>query len=143
MPHWGLGAMIDWLSGYDSDKEALEKAIGQEISSVRVENDIIKIDFKVGFGIEILDNGQSCCEHRYMVVDDKDFDYFVGAKFTGIAVGEYLSNNDDYNCHDSQFLYIRTDIGTFDAVMHDEHNGYYAGFSPRIRIAGLPWDSYS
>lgn len=143
MPHWGLGTMIDWLSDYNSDNEALKKAIGQKISSISIKNNVIKINFEVGFGIEIFDNGQSCCEYRYMVVDDKDFDHFVGAEFTGIDIGEYISGSHEYGYHDSEFLYIRTSIGTFDAVMHDEHNGYYAGFSPRIRIAGLPWNSYS
>ena len=58
---------------------------GKTISSIVKDGESILITFIDGPRIEIFDHGQSCCEHRYMTVED-DLDYLVGSKLLGIEL---------------------------------------------------------
>lgn len=93
----------------------------------------IRLTFEDGRQLFIYDDGQSCCEHRYMTFDDP-LSELVGASFNDVQ--ESFCNNepdDDYgDAHEMVFLNIVTDRGVVQVVNHNKHNGYYGGFSIKI-----------
>lgn len=128
----GLGVMINELAGNKDSVEALKAAIGKTIKSLAVD-DALEMKFEDGTGICIFDNGQSCCEHRYMNTDD-DLTHFVGAVFQKAEVSPQEDEAKDYGeCKECQFLIITTSKGQFTCANYNEHNGYYGGFSIAVR----------
>lgn len=124
----GLGVMINMLGGNKETVKTLQKALGKEIAGIRLEDDALHLDFADGYKIKIFDDGQSCCEDRYMQTDD-DLPYFVGANFTDIAIKDGPTTTGEYDeKHEIQFLEITTNKGVFTMASHNEHNGYYGGF---------------
>lgn len=127
----GITVYIENLFENGRTKNALEAAKGKEIKRVLVdtEEDALRILFTDGTGIKIWDDGQSCCESRYMRTDD-DLSYFVGATFEGAQTQDGPTETDEYGePHETQFLIITTSKGVFTIVNHNEHNGYYGGFT--------------
>lgn len=126
----GLGVLINQLAGRDAAKLAV--CYGKVIKSLRVEDHALWLTFEDGTWAKLKDDGQSCCENRYMSCDD-DLTSFVGAKLLGGEITESdlkrtgARQLDDY--HEIQFLNIQTSQGVFTVVNHNEHNGYYGGFS--------------
>jgi len=108
-------------------------ALGKTIQTARLDEgrDRLELRFTDGTGIEIWDDAQSCCEHRYMTTDYtlSDFD---GAVFLGAEIKDGPSIEDNWECHDVQFLEIKTSVGEFVMATHNEHNGYYGGFIMRV-----------
>jgi len=127
----GLGVMIGMLSGNGSSVEALKNSLNKEITKVWLgEDDALHFRFAEGPGLRVADEGQSCCEHRYMVCDD-DLSSFVGSKITGMELvdGPDAAVDDErYGCSEVQFLNVSTTSGVFTVASHNEHNGYYGGF---------------
>lgn len=112
--------------------QALEKAIGRRIESITLDNvtypNTLVLRFTDGTGLRIEDNGQECCENRYMTLDDATAP-FIGAAFLGIEVKPVIEPEGEYNySHEIAFLEIQTAIGCFTLANHNEHNGYYGGF---------------
>ena len=124
--------MITPVSEYrkGSTEEAIKNAIGGKISGIEFDEDYLTICIDGNYELTIADEGQQCCENRYMTTDD-DLSYYVGSIFMDANVSEETS--DDYD-HDAQFLTITTSKGTFTIETHNEHNGYYGGFD--IRASG-------
>jgi len=60
--------------------------------------------------IYIWDNGQSCCEHRYMTTDD-NIKSLIGNTITRIEAKEGQSITEDYDEHEQVFVEIGTDVG--------------------------------
>lgn len=102
--------------------------IGKTIVQAQLDNDKLNLDLSDGTQLILSDEGQSCCEYRYMVCDD-DLTAFAGAKFLGITEGEHRDNPEgEYGAeHEEQFVHILTDRGSITLVTHNEHNGYYGG----------------
>ena len=102
---------------------------GKRIKSLSLgDDDALHFEMVDGSKFKFYDDGQSCCESRYMRTDDTLSD-FVGATFTGAEVKDAPSvKDDDYGEHEVQFLEIQTDRGVFTMASHNEHNGYYGGF---------------
>lgn len=86
------------------------------------------VEFTDGSKLVLRDRGASCCERRYMTLDGDSLDYYKGASFLGAEVGGASSEGED-TVHEIQFLNIRTSKGVFTVSNHNEHNGYYGGFS--------------
>lgn len=129
MGQLGLGVMIGQLFGGDRGAP-VRAAIGKEIQSVTLgDDDALHFVMADGTKFRIYDDGQSCCESRYMQTDDK-LDEFAGAKLTGIEIKDApdVEGEDDYGDHEVQFLEVQTDRGVFTMSSHNEHNGYYGGF---------------
>jgi hypothetical protein len=129
MRGWNLDE-YSWHEGEELWDEHIQDEVLEDI--VLHEN-IIK--FKVnGKVFKIFDDGQGCCEHRYITTDD-DLVSFTGAKMLGVRLGEYRDvsdthDPDDYvENHDASFLRIYTSKGVIVFETHVEHNGYYGGFS--------------
>jgi hypothetical protein len=139
-----MGVMLSMLSDRSETGRAVQHAIGKRIASVALakEADLeaLRITFDDGTTVELWDDGQSCCESRYMTCDD-DLASFAGA--TIVAISERAADDaepeDEYgNCHEVSFLVVETDRGTITVATHNEHNGYYGGFAlsaRRIEVA--------
>lgn len=132
----GLGAMIHYLRG--GSEHAVEEYVGKTIKAARIdygsiqEGERLQIDFEDGPNIDIWDNGQSCCESRYMTTDD-DIQSLVGGKLLHIV--EKAGNDEEDSSgeyHETAFIEVATDKGFITICNHNEHNGYYGGFGLTI-----------
>jgi hypothetical protein len=127
MGQTGFTVLVNRLFGDGRGREVFTSAIGKTIKEVSLVNDGLHFTFEDGYRMRIFDDGQSCCEIRYMRTDD-DLSYFVGAKLTGAEIKDAPNVPDEYGEHEVQFLEIQTDRGVFTISNHNEHNGYYDGF---------------
>lgn len=125
----GIGVLIGALGGNDATAKTFTAAVGKTIKSIELRgDDALYIDFEEGGAIRIRDDGQSCCETRYMRTDD-DLASFVGAKLLDGELKEAPSRRDEYGDeHEVQFLELKTTRGSITMTSHNEHNGYYGGF---------------
>jgi hypothetical protein len=130
--HLGIGAMLGMLSDNGGTGEAVRACIGKRLASV-TGNDELRLGFEDGAVLRLWDDGQSCCENRYMSTDD-DLSYFVGAEFVGAEVLDAPNEPDEYGEHEVQFLHVRTSKGVIVAATHNQHNGYYGGFWIRAEL---------
>jgi hypothetical protein len=131
----GLGVMINMLCGWQTGEEIeaiLQKCIGNQIYKVDLVSDMLRFEMVDGYKFSISDEGQSCCEHRYMTTDDV-LDQYVGATLLGFEIRPAPDVYNNYGCHEVQFLVISTSLGNITAETHNEHNGYYGGFSIILR----------
>lgn len=122
----------------DEAKIKVEDIQGKEISSIALKDDILMIDFEDGTQVDIFDDGQSCCEDRYMSTDEDYFDSYKGAIFNGVDIStiEHMEEDECGNYHDVVFVRIETDKGFFTIYNHNSHNGYYGGFDMVITKRG-------
>jgi len=127
--NYGLGVMIRMLSSREESVHCMTEAIGKEISTLSYDDKALHISFIDGTKIKLSDEGQSCCEHRYMRTDD-DLTSFVGGILIKAEINDAPSIDDEWGEeHEVQFLIITTSKGSFTMANHNEHNGYYGGFS--------------
>lgn len=125
----GLGVMINTLGGNEETVNTVKSALGKTIEKVWIdeESDRLNIKFDDGTGIYLFDDGQSCCEHRYMRTDD-NLSEFSGSILMDFELKDAPDQEYDYEVHEVQFLDVITDNGVFQVANHNEHNGYYGGF---------------
>lgn len=125
----GVGVMIKMLRGTLTNVDLNVEFTGQKVTALVLDNETqLRITFESGRTVTIWDDGQSCCEHRYMSTDD-DLSQFVGAAFLGHEVRAAPDQEDEYGeVSECQFLVILTDRGNIVFANHNEHNGYYGGF---------------
>jgi hypothetical protein len=129
----GLGVMLSQLGGNKKTVEAYHASIGQTINKIEISDSQLDITFTSGDKLSIYDDGQSCCEHRYMRTDD-DLNYFAGHALTSLELRDAPDESDGYDTHEVQFLIITTNQGSFTIANHNEHNGYYGGFAIVLRF---------
>lgn len=128
--HLGIGVMLHLLAGNRESVEAFQKAQGQKIAALHLDeggDEGLHFVFENGYKMKLFDDGQSCCESRYMRTDD-DLEYYIGATLLDAETKDAPSITGEYGDHDVQFLVVTTDRGAFTMSSHNEHNGYYAGF---------------
>ena len=128
----GLGVMINMLGGNEKTVNTINDVLNKNIINMFIEKDrwgedSLVIEFKDESKIRIFDDGQSCCENRYIHTDD-DLSAFIPSKLISVALREAPSIEDEYGKHEVQFLIIKTSLGEFTLETHNEHNGYYGGF---------------
>lgn len=108
--------------------------VGKKILNVGLIDDTLMFCFS-DMKVVIEDDGQCCCESRYMQTDDVLTDYLdaklISIELKPVTVSE---NPEHYGQHDIQFLEVVTSKGSFTCSFHNEHNGYYAGFNPILKI---------
>jgi hypothetical protein len=126
----GIGAMLHYLGG--GSKHDPKEYYGQTILAADIADDKLSLKLDGGKTIEIWDNGQSCCENRYMRTDD-DLSSLVGNTLVRIEAkdGPDIGDN-DYDVHEQVFVEVGTDKGFITIANHNEHNGYYGGFGLTI-----------
>ncbi len=126
MEQHGMGVM---LGGNAESVAAFTGALGKTIAALRLgDDDALHFEFSDGSKMKLSDDGQMCCETRYMRTDDNLADY-VGAKFLGAEIKDAPDEYGEYGEHEVQFLEVQTDRGVFTMASHNEHTGYYGGFS--------------
>lgn len=121
--------MIQMLGGNAESVAALTASIGKKIEAIELKNDVLELSLEDKTILRVSDEGQSCCESRYMKTDD-DMQSFVGDTLRGLEIKEAPNQTepDDWGDHEVQFLEVQTDKGCFTMASHNEHNGYYGGF---------------
>tara|TARA_R110000868_G_scaffold63218_1_gene190520 strand:+ start:72 stop:473 length:402 start_codon:yes stop_codon:yes gene_type:complete len=132
MTQVGIGAMLHALGG--GSENAAEKYYGRNIVSAKLTEERLTIGFDDGIAIQIWDDGQSCCESRYITTDD-DVQSLVGNVLRRIEAKDGPNAEDDYGDHEQVFVEVGTDQGFITLVNHNEHNGYYGGFGLTITEA--------
>ncbi|MDD5231159.1 MAG: hypothetical protein PHC43_07510 [Candidatus Marinimicrobia bacterium] len=135
MGQLGMGVMIGMLGGNEESVNAFKEALNKKIKSVALVSDELQIEFNDGYKIALYDDGQSCCENRYMVTDD-DLTYYTNTIFKGVEIKDAPNEKDEYGEHEVQFLEVQTGKGCFTMATHNEHNGYYGGFLIRCKKLG-------
>jgi len=125
----GVGAMLHYLGG--GSEHDPKEYYGLTILSASIDDNRLRINFTNGKSIEIWDNGQSCCEHRYMSTDD-DVKSLWGETLVRIEAKPGPDVDAEYDVHEQVFVEIGTDKSTITIVNHNEHNGYYGGFGLTI-----------
>lgn len=135
MNHLGFGVMINWLGGNEESVNALKSCLGKKISTVKLdeEKDSLNFTFDDSTKLSAFDDGQSCCESRYMRTDD-DLSYYSGSIFMDAEIRSAADIDHEWGQHEIQFLNIVTDRGVFTMSNHNEHNGYYGGFSIKFEL---------
>ncbi len=131
----GIGtAFLDGRSKHSSNEYYDKKIVNASINDNR-----LMLSFEDNIKINIFDDGQSCCENRYMRTDD-DVKTLIGHTLRSIEVkqaeSESLSEYGDE--HEICFLEITTDDGFITISNHNEHNGYYGGFGLTITEDTVP-----
>jgi len=119
----------NWLAGENQDP--FKDAIGKRIHSVRLESDTLVIRMEDDTVLRLSDDGQNCCEYRYMSLDGDDPVFADGAVLLGGGFKDHIYSDAKYDTHEIQFLEIITSHGSITLSAHNEHNGYYGGFSIR------------
>lgn len=139
MSNPGMGVMIGMLGGNAETVAAYNESIGKTIKTVALDEEggFVRLDFDDGTSLTVADEGQSCCEHRYMRTDD-DLQFFSGTKLTGLEIKDAPNEQDEYGDHEVQFLEVQTDKGVFTMASHNEHNGYYGGFWITLKVSDAP-----
>lgn len=131
--------MIQMLWGDDgSTRKALESCIGQKIKAATLDEEgdgALVLVMGDGQTLRLFDNGRSCCESRYLTCDD-DLDQFIGAELIDIEVSDGPTVETEYGePHETSFLRVKTSLGDIVATTHNEHNGYYGGFSIQASVS--------
>lgn len=106
---------------------------GRQIADARIANNALFLFFADGEAFKISDQGQSCCEYRHMSTDDS-VETLIGATLLYIETKDG-PNIEDNDVHETCFVEVATDRGFITLTNHNEHNGYYAGFSLCIEPA--------
>lgn len=129
MRQMGIGTMLGFLGGNSETVDAINASLNKKIKKVWLDQGANKLQFEFedNSKLSLWDDGQSCCESRYMRTDD-DLTEYDGATLIGFELKEAPPIADEYGEHEVQFLDIKTDKGIFQMANHNEHNGYYGGF---------------
>lgn len=132
MSDLGIGIMISRLGEGDLTAQSITNASGKTISNLHIADrngiDTLVVNFTDGTTLYMFDNGQCCCEVRYMHTGD-NLEDFIGAKFVNAWVSDGPDLPVEHETHEQQFLIVTTSIGVFTVVNYNEHNGYYGGFA--------------
>lgn len=111
-----------------NSKKSPSDFYGNKITAAAFDADSILLHFENGRKLQISDEAQSCCENRYMTSDD-DIQELVGHTLSSISLKNGPVVEQDYDVHEIVFLEIQAGHITFTVSTHNEHNGYYGGFS--------------
>lgn len=136
--------MLNWLGGNKETVESFTGSVGKKISALELMKgdtekyyapaDELVFTFADGSKMRMWDNGQSCCEERYMHTDD-DLAAFVGTTLMDGEIKEGPEREGEYgDVHEVEFLVITTSKGAFTIETHNIHNGYYGGFAVRAAM---------
>jgi hypothetical protein len=136
MSQLGLGVMLKMLGGNEDTIKAIEASLGKIITNIRLDDEQLILEFDHNNGLILFDNGQSCCESRYMTCDDP-LEQFIGATFDGVTIEDAAPGTSAYGEHEIEFMRVQTSKGTIVCQNHNEHNGYYGGFSVSARLADV------
>lgn len=130
----GISVMLGMLSGDVESQIALRSCLGKTIRAATLgDDDKLSLGFTDGSTLVLWDDGQSCCESRYMRTDDEL--NIAGQTLLGAEVVDGPSSDEEYgDVHEIQFLNLTLSGGVVQFSNHVEHNGYYGGFMLRAAL---------
>lgn len=112
-------------------RRVVSKYIGRIIVDAALLDDKLIITFEGESKIVVWDDGQCCCEHRYMRTDD-DVRSLVGRVLVCIELKDDCAPvclaDDVGDTHEVAFVEVGTNAGFVTLETHNLHNGWYAGF---------------
>lgn len=116
-----------------SDPHAAKKYYGREVTKAVLADDVLRIDFTDGTHFRLYDDGQSCCESRYMTTDD-DPASLVGQTIVSIECrdGGHGGSDDNGEYREEEFVIIQGNKSAITLCTHNDNNGYYGGFDMKI-----------
>jgi hypothetical protein len=134
MENLGMGVMLGILGGNEETVNSIKSSLNKVIETVTLDEENLVISFTDNTQLTIWDDGQSCCEARYMTTDDNLSD-FNGATLLDFELKSVESGDDDgWEEHEIQFLDVKTSNGVFTMANHNVHNGYYGGFYVKAKL---------
>lgn len=104
---------------------------GKTIAFAGLNSEKLLIEFTDRTSIEIYDDGQCCCENRFITCDD-DIESLYGTTLISIEKG-ISKEVEDEEVHEIAFVHIKTNLCTVTLCTHNIHNGYYGGFDLTIK----------
>lgn len=126
--------MLHHLGG--GSPHSASEYVGQKIVAADFTEARLHLTLSGGKTIRIFDDGQSCCEHRYMTTDD-DVQSLVGQELRRIEAKPGPTEEGKWGDeHETCFVEVGTDQGFITLTNHNEHNGYYGGFGLSIEEVG-------
>ena len=126
-----LSLLSNQLKFSETTLNSYWKALGQTIREISCDYQTLTMRFENGHGFTITDNGQSCCENRYMVCDD-DTRSYAGARLLGMELADGPRVLDEWlDPQEVQFLRIHTSRGTI--VVSNYNEGRYSGFCIELK----------
>lgn len=132
----GIGAMLHYLGG-GSDKDPSDY-YGKTITNILIDDERMLIQLEEVTTIKIFDDGQSCCEARYISCDD-DVSVLIGEKLSKVESKDGDTTDDDWQVHETIFIEVATDKDHITFCNHNEHNGYYGGFGLSVTEIDYQW----
>lgn len=93
----------------------------------------LRLELASGHKILIEDAGQSCFESRYLHSSD-DLTALVGEELISIKASEVEYRHDTGEEHEVVFLMVTTTMDSATIETHNEHSGYYGGFTIRATV---------
>lgn len=117
-----------------NENKIINSFVGKRIKEISMADNVLALYFHDGSCLEFWDNGQDCCEHRYMVSDD-DLSSFIAMDFMKAEVKDGPTIDEGGPIQEIQFLEITTSRGSFTIANYNDHNGYYGGFDISVRDA--------
>lgn len=129
MSRLGIGSILYVLGG--GSEHSPDEYYGRQIVDANIDEKRLRLKFSDGTVIKLWDNGQSCCEDRYITCDDDVAD-LIGGNLIKIAVKDYGEEEEEANIHEWVFIEVATDKAFISMTTHNEHNGYYGGFGLTI-----------
>lgn len=127
MGYPGIGVLVGILCGNEETIEAIKSSLNIKILSVELVDNELIFHLANKKNLIMWDDGQSCCEYRYMVCDD-DLTHFENSTLLDITLENAPDVETEYDVHEIQFLHVKTSRGSFTVSSHNKHNGYYGGF---------------
>jgi len=136
----GIGVIANYLGGNEESVAAYRACLGKTISKVYVKDDAMRLEFDEVL-LVLQDEGQSCCEHRFMVCDD-NLEHYKGAQLLEITIEDAHPDvtGEWGDVNEVQFMHVKTTKGSFTVSNHNQHNGYYGGFSIRASLESVGGD---
>jgi hypothetical protein len=119
----GMGVLLS--SGSDVKLDDIK---GKTIRFAKLVENKVFLQFTDGTRIKLYDDGQSCCENRYISTDD-EMNNIEDGLLLDIEKKEGPIVEKDCEVHEQIFVEIKTDKGFVTLCTHNEHNGYYGGFA--------------
>lgn len=119
---------VNMLPGDEETVKAVTSSYNKTIKDVEINSNILIIKFTDETTLRLVDEGQTCCERRYTSTED-ELTYFIGATLFKIEITSSPRLPVEFGIHEVQFLDVHTSKGMFQVANHNEHNGYYGGFS--------------
>lgn len=122
----------------------LQSLYGRTIRSIDARDEELIIAFEDDTSLTLCLE-RSCCESLYFCLDD-DVSYYCGAELRDLKLARWSDVEAGYDSHEIAFLDIYTSNGVLSVCAHNEHNGYYGGFSiyayhASKRLGQVTWDA--